>query len=295
MYLNKWTLWVSMMLILASCGLLPDDQISTLVSVDQIARKMERGEKVQLIDVRTQEEYLHSHIKGARNIWRDDMIDYQSEVEGMAMKKEDLAELLSYLGISHEDSIYLYDSRGNVDAARLWWMLRMYGFDEVALIDGGFIQWRMRGHETVEGPERFKPATFVFLQETRPDLVTSKAAVSGGQFEQIIDARSLEEYTGEVTKNGAFRGGHIPGAVRFDYIDMMDGGSFKFKSREQVRGMLRAKGLSEEKSTVTYCHSGVRSAMALFVLTQIVGMEQVSNFDGSWIEWSEDESLPVEK
>lgn len=272
-----------------------EEKTDSLVSVNLIAHKIEKGEKIQLIDVRTQDEFHHSHIPGARNIWRDDMIDYQADVEGMSMKKKDLAELMSYLGINHVDTLYFYDSRGNVDAARLWWMFKLYGHEKVALIDGGFIQWRLKGYQTKKGPERFKAGKFIFTGEEHPELLATKKEVASGRFEQIIDARSMEEYTGEVTKNGAFRGGHIPNAVRFDYMDMMNGGSFKFKSKEQLRGLLRSKGLSEELPTVTYCHSGVRSAMALFVLTEIVEMDKVANFDGSWIEWSEDETLEAVK
>ena len=200
---------------------------------------------------------------------------------------------MSALGINSNDSIYLYDAKGNVDASRLWWMLKLYGFDKVALIDGGFIQWRLKGFPVNEDLEFFEQASFILSDESTLNILASKDEVHFGRFEQIIDARSLEEYKGEIMKNGAVRGGHIPGAVRLDYTEVLDGGSFRFKSKEKMLRLLDSKGLSADKSTVVYCHSGVRSSLVAFVLTEIVGMQHVYNYDGSWIEWSQDESLPI--
>lgn len=276
-----------------SCGMF-EDKNRPLVEADEIYKKIKAGIKVQLIDVRTEDEYYHSHIPGARNIQRSEMENKYADIEGLRIEKEKLEDLLSALGINSNDSIYIYDAKGNVDAARLWWILKLYGYDKVALINGGFVQWRMKNFETAEEFENYEPALFVFSGNESPGLLTEKEDIVNGHFEQIIDARSLEEFSGEITKNGAVRGGHIPSAIRFDYLEMLDGGSFKFKSKEALLQLMEEKGLDADVSTVTYCHSGVRSALALFALSEIAGVETISNYDGSWIEWSSDETLPVE-
>lgn len=285
---------MSIFALIYSCGLIPVEKNNSLTSAEHVNDKIQNGESLQLIDVRTEYEYLHSHIPGALNIWRDDILKDGNKVDGMAMIKDELKELLSSLGVNHDDTIFLYDSRGNVDASRLWWMLKMYGHDKVALIDGGFIQWRLKGYEVTEGQEYYDPSRFVFLDEEKPEFLVSKSEVMATE-RQLVDTRSLEEFDGTMTKNGAVRAGHIPGAIRFDYVDMLDGGSFMFKSKEQILRLMAGKGISREKGIITYCHSGVRSALALFVFREIVGIEDVSNYDGSWIEWSRDESLPIEK
>jgi thiosulfate/3-mercaptopyruvate sulfurtransferase len=279
--------------ILVGCGLLGSNDLAHLVTVEQIAAKMNENATVQLIDVRPEEEFFHGHIPGSKNLWRKDIQDMNNDVEGMRLPKKDLENLLQEIGISSYDSIYIYDAKGNVDAARLHWMLQLYGFEKVALIDGGYIQWRLKSLPIQEGMPSAYKASFKFEGEGEPALLAFKEDIAEGKFEQIIDARSLEEYNGTLTKNGAVRAGHIPGAIRFDYIDMLEGGAFTFKSKERLLEMMAQKGLSPDKNTVVYCHSGVRSAMALFVLKNIAGMEHVSNYDGSWIEWSQDETLPI--
>ncbi len=290
----NWTrlLLFSMLISLFACS--DKKEGKSLVSVNSIHAKILSGKKLQLVDMRSEEEYHHSHIPGACNIYRSELTDFNHEIEGMRMPVDELAEFLGNKGLNSKDSIYIYDAKGNVEAARLWWMLKLYGFEKTALIDGGFIQWRMKGYTEVEGMENIQMNNFRFPGKLNKNILASKKEIAEGKYEQIIDARSMDEFDGSITKNGAFRAGHIPGAVRFDYYDMIEGGEMTFKKESKLLEMLNERGLSSEKTTVVYCHSGVRSAMALFVLKEIVGMKDVANYDGSWIEWSGDAKLDVE-
>lgn len=281
-------------LLLNACTFMSSNEGASLISAEDISAKIKHKTSAQLIDIRPEDEFLHGHIPGAKNVWRNDIQDMTGDIEGMRLPKKDLESLMQGIGISSFDSVYLYDAKGNVDAARLYWMFRLYGFNKVALIDGGYIQWRLKGLAVQEGKYTAQEAPFKFEDLEDANLLASKEDITAGKFEQIVDARSLEEYNGIVTKNGAVRAGHIPGAIRFDYVEMLDGGAFTFKTREAMLELMAQKGLSPDKKTVVYCHSGVRSAMALFVFKEIVGMKDVSNYDGSWIEWSRDETLPAE-
>lgn len=291
--MNKFICFI-LFITLNSCGFYEGGQNNSLVSVDVVSEKLRNREDVQIIDVRTEDEFLHGHIPSARNIWRNELVDTKSPIDGMRLPEKELETLLGQMGLNDKDSIFLYDASGNVDASRLWWLFKLYGFENVALIDGGFIQWRLKGYPVSETRVVYDQSVFTLPGKNNLTLVAEKSDIINSKFEQIIDARSSEEYNGDIMKNGAVRGGHIPGAVQFDYVEMLDGGSFKLKSTEEILALMKQKGLSPEKNTVIYCHSGVRSSMVLFALREILGMENVSNYDGSWIEWSQDESQAVE-
>ena len=266
---------------------------AALVSVASVNNSLQEGRHLQIIDVRIADEYLQGHIPSALNVWRNKLEDKEAEIPGMRLPKKQLAELLGRLGINDSDSIYLYDAKGGVDAARLWWMLRLYGYEKTALINGGYIQWRKADYPVADGPGIEVPGNFSFGLEERPEFLTEKADISAGKFKQIIDVRTEGEFSGEVMKNGAIRGGHIPGSVRIDYVEFLDGGEMVFKSKEEILQLLQDRGLDPGASTALYCHRGVRSSLAFFALTQIAGLEEVANYDGSWSEWSADENMPV--
>ena len=124
--------------------------------------------------------------------------------------------------------------------------------------------------------------------------MADKEQIVANDYQQLIDARSEAEYNGDVMKNGAIRSGHIPGAVLCDYYEIFSSAELTMKSKEELKKLMKRKKLSARDKTIVYCHSGVRSAFVTFALTEIAGMDMVSNYDGSWIEWSSDESLPVE-
>ena len=108
--------------------------------------------------------------------------------------------------------------------------------------------------------------------------------------------RTREEFTGEIQKKGASRKGRIPTSILSDWANSIEySGDKTIKDPETIRKLLASKGITKDKNVIIYCHSGVRSAHTTFVLTQVLGFENVSNYDGSWIEWSFNESLPIEE
>ncbi|MEQ9065030.1 MAG: sulfurtransferase [Vicingaceae bacterium] len=278
---------------LAACGS-PKVERRALIDVGEMAGMIESGSLPQIIDVRLEEAFVQGHIPGAVHLWRSDMENRLHELPGMRIEKDHLEQLLSRLGLFDHDSLFLYDAKGNVDAARLWWILRYYGFEKVALIDGGLTKWRMEGLPEEVGEMREKAGKFSFKNKLQDALLATKNDIHSGKYDQIIDARSEEEYNGRVMKNGAIRSGHIPGAVLCDYYQYFSSSDMTIKNKDEVLEMLTQKGLSADKNTAVYCHSGVRSAFTSFVLTEIAGWQDVANYDGSWIEWSSDEDLPIE-
>ena len=290
--MNK-TIYITAVIFLLACVSTPPSR--SLVNTDVIKSMVINNSPGQIIDVREVANFKKGHIPGAVNISRSDLEDNSGGFQGMRIKKNDFEELMKKLGLNDKDSIYLYDSKANTDASRLWWLFKYYGFEKVALIDGGFIRWRTIGYKEESGESiPVKRSEFLLSAENNTAILAEKEDILNGVYEQVIDCRSIEEYSGDVIKNGAVRPGHIPNAIHCDYYNLLQESIYTLKSEEELRLLMQEKGISLDKKTVVYCHSGVRSAMMSFVLTEILGMTDVANYDGSWIEWSSDETLSIE-
>lgn len=263
----------------------------SLWSVERLAE-----EPAFVIDVRRPADYAAGHIPGARQIWRSDFTVEVTDSTlgtygGMACGPEALASLLDSLGASPSDQILLYDGVGGCDAARVWWLLRLYGHERVALLDGSPQTWTASGRSlSTSLPSPPVPGGFTFTGSSAPELLVTLADVEAARVSGnvlLLDTRSAAEFSGEQQKNGAARAGHIPGAVHYDWGNAVDmGGTSCLKPLKDIAYDLGALGIGPETSVITYCHSGVRSAHTAFVLREILGYTNVRNYDGSWTEYS---------
>ena len=273
-----------------------------IVSAVKAKEIIENEDNVAIIDIRISPEYMLGHIPGAVNIWRPDYSADEDEYPfgGMRCSKEKMEKLLGSLGIDNETFILLYDGKGDYDAARFWWQLDMYGHDKVALIDGGIDGWKAAGFELTTDKPEITPKEYKFKGETDLSKLATLEDVKKAMEDPnviILDTRSIEEFTGETLKKGAYRKGRIPGSVWIEYkeaINVGEGEDKTFKTVEELRKIYESKGITPDKTIIPYCQSGVRSAHTTFVLTQLLGYENVKNYDGSWIEWSYHEDLPLE-
>ncbi len=273
-----------------------------IVSAVRAKEIIESGDKVAVIDIRNSAEYLLGHIPMAQNIWRPDYSADEGEYEfgGMRANTDKFVKLLGELGIDNDTMVLLYDGKGDYDGARFLWQLEMIGHEKMALIDGGIQGWKAAGFEaTTEKPE-VTATEYKFdgdIDDTKlATLEDVKAAIEDPNV-IILDTRSIEEATGEDLKSGAFRKGRIPSSVWIEYkeaINTGDGADMTFKTVEELKAIYEAKGITPDKTIIPYCQSGVRSAHTTFVLTHLLGYENVKNYDGSWIEWSFYEELPLE-
>ena len=256
-------------------------------------------EHIQIIDFREQEGFEEEHIPKALPMWRNDIEDRQHPVPGMMASKPEIEKQLSDLGLSASDTLILYDDQAGVNAARLWWVLRTYGFTQVRLLNGGLQSWR-EAQGPLSSDRITRPAEqFVFPSEEAPHFRIEKdslASLMKSEHWTLIDARTAEEHSGKRIKKGAKNAGHIPGSLNIDWAEAVDyHGTKKFLPPEKLK--LAYKELPEDKDApvVVYCHSGVRSAHTSFVLTQLLGYNRVYNYDGSWLEWSALEGAPIDK
>jgi len=244
--------------------------------------------------------YDEGHIAGAVKLhWRDDL---QDPVERDLVDKPTFERLMSERGISNDSTLVLYGDKNNWFAAYAYWYLKIYGHEDVRILDGGRQKWADEGREfTAETPQ--PPQVEYKASERDESIRTYRDSVKDGIGEQskaLVDVRSPQEYTGELIappgyeQEGAQRAGHIPTAASIPWATAVrDDGTFK--SADQLRELYEGKGVTPEKEVTAYCRIGERSAHTWFVLRELLGYATVKNYDGSWTEWGNLVDVPIEK
>lgn len=237
-------------------------------------------------------DYLAGHIPGAVYCsWADDLCNPPRPVRWQIASPDRFAAVMSRLGIGDDTRVVAYDAEGGHHAARLWWALRYYGHDEVAILHGGIQAW-IAAKNPLE-PGESSPPVARFTPRPRPDLRATKDEVLrtlGRDVPVLLDVRRESEYSGAEARSA--RGGHIPGARHLEWRDALNA-DWRLRSPDDVRQMYAERGIGAETPVVTYCHAGVRASFSAFVLN-LLGVRDVKVYDGSWEEWGNDPSLPIE-
>jgi thiosulfate/3-mercaptopyruvate sulfurtransferase len=244
--------------------------------------------------------YEEGHIPGAVKLhWRDDL---QDPVERDLIEKEAFEQLMSGLGISNDTTLVLYGDKNNWFAAYAYWYLKIYGHEDVRILDGGRTKWVQESRElTTDEPQR-QPAQYR-ARERDESIRARRDAVKddiGRETKALVDVRSPQEFSGELIsppgyeQEGAQRAGHIPTAASIPWAQAVrDDGTFK--SPDELRQLYEGKGVTPEKEVTAYCRIGERSAHTWFVLRELLGYDAVKNYDGSWTEWGNLVDVPIEK
>ena len=271
-----------------------------LVSADWVA---EHGgdPQVRLIEVDVDTAaYDQGHIAGAVGWnWQSQL---QQTVRRDVVGKAAMEGLLGSAGVDNATTIILYGDNNNWFAAWAFWQIKYYGHADVRLMNGGRAKWLADNRPlTTDAPQH--PAKIYTGQDPDESIRAYRdqvlAGVNAGSL-SLVDVRSPQEFSGELLappnlpQEGSQRGGHIPGAANIPWAQAAnDDGTFK--SAEELAALYGGKGIDGSRETVAYCRIGERSAHTWFVLTQLLGYNNVRNYDGSWTEWGSIVGAPIEK
>jgi thiosulfate/3-mercaptopyruvate sulfurtransferase len=241
-----------------------------------------------ILDARSQPKYEHGHVPQARwvdqNAWAM-AFDHGHDAGGWSRR-------IGALGVGAKTKVIVYDDTLNRDAARIWWILRYWGVDDVRLLNGGWRAWTGGDKPIETAAASASPVEFV--AKARPERLATKERLLkslGGDRLQIVDARSEREFCG-LDKMRNKRAGAIPGAKQLEWVDLIDTNTQRFKSAAELRQLFASAGIALDRPTATHCQSGGRSSVMAFGL-ELMGSKNVSNYYPSWAEWSSASDTPV--
>jgi len=241
-----------------------------------------------------QAEYDTSHIPGARFFDIDEISDHRSDLPHMVPPVEKFISRMRAMGIGDGHQVVVYDGAGIFSAARVWWLFRLMGKTDVAVLDGGFPKWRSEGREVEDTPPimRDRHITVSFQNQLVKDVTQVAAASKLGDHE-VIDARPPARFKGESPEpRQGLRSGHIPGSKSLFYQNVLnDDGTMKAEAG--LKAAFEAAGVDLKKPLITSCGSGVTAAILSLALERI-GHRKHALYDGSWAEWGMFDELKVE-
>ena len=242
--------------------------------------------------------YDDNHIKGAVRLdWRKDL---QDPIRRDFLDQEGFSKLLSERGVGNDDTVVLYGGNNNWFAAYAYWYFKLYGHQDVKLLDGGRKKWELDARPLSTDAVARPATTYVAkpvdlsLRAFRDEVIDSIGK------KNLIDVRSPDEFSGKISapahlpQEQAQQRGHVPGAINIPWSTTANEDG-TFKSDDDLAALYAEKGFDDAKETIAYCRIGERSSHTWFVLQEILGKKNVKNYDGSWVEYGSLVGAPIEK
>ncbi|MDQ0378368.1 sulfurtransferase [Amycolatopsis thermophila] len=241
--------------------------------------------------------YDGGHIPGAVKIdWKTEL---QDPVRRDFVDKAGFEALLSEKGIANDDLVVLYGGNNNWFAAYAYWYFKLYGHDKVKLLDGGRKKWELDGRELTSDEVKRERTNYVAKEPDTSIRAFRDEVVDAIGTKNLVDVRSPDEFTGKLLapahlpQESAQRGGHIPTALNVPWAKTANEDG-TFKTAEELKELYAEAGLDTGKATIAYCRIGERSSHTWFALHELIGLEDVKNYDGSWTEYGSLVGVPIE-
>jgi thiosulfate/3-mercaptopyruvate sulfurtransferase len=276
---------------------------SPLVATDWLARRSGSA-GVKVLDASAylptsgrdaRSEYRAGHVPGAVFADLEWLSDETAALPHMLPSARVFAERIGSLGVGSDDMIVVYDGSGeNFSAPRLWWMLRTFGHERVAVLDGGLRKWSREGRMLESAVPEPRPATFVaHLDSTRVRGLAAMRALLTSHAAHVVDARSSGRFAGtEPEPRGGVRGGHIPGSANVHYARLVHADG-TMRAPDDLRALFTSAGVDLARPVVASCGTGV-TACTLVLALEVLGVRDAAVYDGSWTEWGGRADTPVQ-
>ena len=279
----------------------PQDDPKTLVSTDWLARHL-RDPDLRVLDASwylpdagrdARAEYQAAHIPGARFFDIDEISDLRSALPHMAPPAEKFISRMRAMGVGDGHQVVVYDGAGLFSAARVWWLFRLMGKADVAVLDGGMPKWRAEGREVEDMPPVIKDRHITTSRQNHLVKDVTQVAHAAKLAEaEIIDARAAPRFRGEVAEpRPGLRAGHIPGAKSLPFGGLLNPDG-TMKPPAALKAAFEAAGVDLAKPAITTCGSGITAAILSLGLERI-GHRNHALYDGSWAEWGMYDDLKV--
>ncbi len=240
--------------------------------------------------------YETNHIRNAIRLdWKNDL---QDKVRRDFVNAEQFAQLLSSRGVKNDDTVVLYGGNNNWFAAYAYWYFKLYGHQDVRLLDGGRKKWELDGLELVSEVPFREATNYVAKPQDLSLRAFRDEVVSSIGVKNLVDVRSPDEYAGRLKapahlpQEGGQIAGHVPTAINIPWSKAANEDG-TFKSADELKKLYADAGLDFNKETIAYCRIGERSAHSWFVLHELLGLSKVKNYDGSWTEYGSLVGVPV--
>jgi len=268
--------------------------MSLLIAPAELAESVSRGHDVRILDARPASQFAAGHVPGALHLDPFGISLIDSRPAPLRAFEWIMQHLLELRGVTRDEPVVVYEETSGMRAARLAWLLALFGHPDARLLDGGMARWRAEGRPVARDAVAEPEAASVLVLVRRPEHLATVEdvlrALERPSEVAIVDARSRAEYTGSLVR--AARGGAIPGAVHLEYLANLtpDG---RYRPAAELRTMYEALGVTPDREVITYCQGGYRAAQSWIAL-RVAGYPRVRSYVGSWNEWGNRTDLPVE-
>ncbi|MBN2185253.1 MAG: sulfurtransferase [Candidatus Krumholzibacteriota bacterium] len=261
-----------------------------VISVEELSAMIEKGDVI-VVSARNSADYAKVHLPGAINLWHKDFYK-EGDIKALCKSPDEIAAILGAKGIDPDKTIVVYDDGKGKSAGRIYWILKYMGCKDVRILDGHMKMWR-KGRKPVT-KKATEVAALKYTGVVNPAFCACTKDVKaciGNAAVVLVDVRAKDEFDGE--KGDLERKGHIPGAIHFDFSNVLnEDGTFKGKA--ELKKAFSEAGITPEKEAILYCESSVRAGIVFMALTSILEYPNVKVYDGAMYEWTADPENPVE-
>jgi len=268
-------------------------EFALIIEPDELEQHL-NDDNLLIIDLTKHSQYLQAHIPGAAFLDYAYITAISQPTMGLLPDAGRISHMLSTLGLSKDTHVITYDEEGGGKAARLIWTLHALGHKHCSMLNGGLISWANEGHPLEAEPAHTRQQDFTASYVDMSVVADTDYILQNLENKDMVllDARSLQEYDG--TRKYAERGGHIPGAIRYEWTEAMDRSrNYRLLPADSLKATLSGMGFTPDKEIIVYCQTHHRSALS-YVMLKHLGYERVRGYPGSWSEWGNRSDTPIE-